>query len=64
MIEVPCIIMAGSDIASVAVVARTGVEFVALSSAVFGEGIDPGEAVATANRLIDETRPQPEEAER
>lgn len=57
MIEIPCIVMAGSDLASVAVVAATGVEFVALSSAVFGEGIDPREAVARANALLDETAP-------
>lgn len=57
MIEIPCIVMAGSDIASVAAVAQTGAEFVALSSAVFGEGIDPREAVARANALLDETAP-------
>ncbi|WP_269931401.1 thiamine phosphate synthase [Aminobacter sp. HY435] len=57
MIEIPCIVMAGSDIASVAAVAATGAEFVALSSAVFGDGIDPGEAVARANALLDETAP-------
>ena len=58
MIEIPCIVMAGSDIASVEVVAATGVEFVAVSSAVFGEGIDPREAVARANALLDETAPR------
>jgi len=57
MIEIPCIVMAGSDLASVEAVAATGVEFVALSSAVFGEGIDPREAVARANALLDETAP-------
>lgn len=61
MIEIPCIVMAGSDIASVQAVAETGVEFVALSSAVFGEGIDPREAVARANALLDETAPRFEE---
>jgi thiamine-phosphate pyrophosphorylase len=58
MIEIPCIVMAGSNIASVEVVAATGVEFVAVSSAVFGEGIDPREAVARANALLDETAPR------
>lgn len=57
MIEIPCIVMAGSDIASVGAVAATGTEFVALSSAVFGEGIDPREAVARANAILDETVP-------
>ncbi len=56
MIEVPCIVMAGSDIASVADVARTGVEFVAVSAAVFG-ATDPAAAVAEANRLLDEAMP-------
>lgn len=58
MIEIPCIVMAGSDIASVEAVAATGAEFVAISSAVFGDGIDPREAVAKANALLDETAPR------
>lgn len=57
MIEIPCIVMAGSDIASVEAVAATGCEFVALSSAVFAESVDPREAVARANALLDETAP-------
>jgi thiamine-phosphate pyrophosphorylase len=56
MIEVPCIVMGGSDIASISDVARTGVEFVAVSAAVFGAE-DPAAAVAEANRLLDETIP-------
>lgn len=58
MIEVPCIVMAGSDIASVEAVAATGAEFVALSAAVFGDGVDPREAVAAANALLDEVAPR------
>jgi thiamine-phosphate pyrophosphorylase len=61
MIEIPCIVMAGSDIASVETVAQTGAEFVALSSAVFGEGVDPAEAIARANAILDETAPRFEE---
>ncbi|MGE0279509.1 MAG: thiamine phosphate synthase [Rhizobiaceae bacterium] len=57
VIEVPCIVMAGSDIASVEAVARTRAEFVALSSAVFGPDIDPKDAVARANALLDEVAP-------
>jgi len=53
MIEIPCIVMAGSDIASVAEVAATGAEFVALSSAVFADGVDARSAVAEANALLD-----------
>jgi len=58
MIEIPCIVMAGSDLASVQAVAETGAEFVALSAAVYGEGIDPREAVARANALLDRTAPR------
>jgi thiamine-phosphate pyrophosphorylase len=58
MIEIPCIVMAGNDIASVEAAAATGCEFVALSSAIFGEGVDPREAVAHANALLDETAPR------
>ena len=57
MIQIPCIVMAGSDIASVEAVAATGAEFVALSSAVFGDGADPRQAVARANAILDETAP-------
>lgn len=55
MIEIPCIVLGGSDIASVEAVAETGAEFVALSQAVFGEGVDPAKAVAEANALLDAT---------
>ena len=55
MIEIPCIVMAGSEIASVAAVAATGAEFVALSAAVFADGVDAGAAVAEANALLDRT---------
>lgn len=57
MIEIPCIVMAGSDIASAADVAATGAEFVALSRAVFGEGIDSAAAVAAVNALLDAQAP-------
>ena len=63
VVEIPCIVMAGSDIASVEAVAATGAEFVALSSAVFGDGIDPRQAVEKANALLDETAPRIDFAE-
>lgn len=50
MIEVPCIIMAGSDIESVVEAGRTGAEFIAVSRAVF-DG-DPAAAVARANAIL------------
>jgi thiamine-phosphate pyrophosphorylase len=58
VIQIPCIVLAGSDIASVEPVAVTGAEFVALSSAVFADGVDPKIAVARANALLDETAPR------
>ncbi|QDC01091.1 thiamine phosphate synthase [Mesorhizobium sp. 8] len=58
MIEIPCIVMAGSDLASAAAVAETGAEFVALSAAVYGDGIDPREAVVRANALLDAQAPR------
>ena len=58
MVQVPCIVMAGSDIASVADVAATGSEFVALSAAIFGEDTDPADAVSRANALLDAQAPQ------
>lgn len=58
MIEIPCIVMAGSDVASVEAVAATGAEFVALSAAVFADGAEPAAVIATANALLDETAPR------
>lgn len=58
MISLPVIVMGGSDIASVEQVAATGADFVALSSAVFAEGVDPRQAVARANAILDETAPR------
>ncbi len=58
MIEIPCIVMAGSEIASVEAVAATGAEFVALSAAIFADGVDPAAAVAEANALLDRATPR------
>ena len=58
MVEIPCIVLAGSAIESVVDVAAAGVDFVAVSAAVYGEGIDPAAAVARANALLDEQAPQ------
>lgn len=57
VIEIPCIVMGGSEVGSVRAVAATGAEFVALSSAVFGAP-DPAAAVAEANRLLDAHAPR------
>ncbi|MCC6204408.1 MAG: thiamine phosphate synthase [Hyphomicrobiales bacterium] len=58
VIEIPCIVMAGSDIGSVVEVAATGAEFVALSAAVFAEETDPRAAIVRANALLDEHAPR------
>ncbi len=58
VIEIPCIVMAGSDIGSVEAVAATGAEFVALSSAIFGDGLDPSQQMARANEILDRTAPR------
>ncbi len=62
MVEIPGIVMAGSDLASVETVAATGTDFVALSAAIFGDGIDPKAAVQRANALLDQTAPRFETA--
>jgi thiamine-phosphate pyrophosphorylase len=62
MIEIPVIVMAGSDLSSVETVAATGADFVALSSAVFGEGIDAKAAIQRANAILDESAPRFEAA--
>lgn len=53
MIQIPCIVQGGASLESVSAVAETGADFVALSAAVFGEGVDPAGAVTEANRLLD-----------
>jgi thiamine-phosphate pyrophosphorylase len=58
MIAVPCIVLGGNDVASVEQVAQTGAEFVALSAAVFADGVDARAAIAKANALLDETAPR------
>lgn len=58
MIEIPCVVMGGTDPASALAVAETGAEFVALSRAIFAE---PGRAavlVAEVNAILDEKAPR------
>ncbi|MDP3899396.1 MAG: thiamine phosphate synthase [Mesorhizobium sp.] len=58
IVQVPCIVLGGNQIASVEAVAATGAEFVALSAAVFADQTDPAGAVAAANALLDERAPR------
>lgn len=58
MIEIPAIVMGGTDIASVVTVAESGVEFVALRDAIFAHPAGAAQAVAEANALLDEKAPR------
>jgi thiamine-phosphate pyrophosphorylase len=58
MIEIPCIVMGGTDPASVVVVAEAGVEFVALRAAVFSDPAAAPSIVAQVNALLDEKAPR------
>lgn len=58
MIQIPCIVFGGNDVASVEEVAATGADFVALSAAIFADGTDAAEAVARANARLDAAAPR------
>ncbi|KQW60145.1 MULTISPECIES: thiamine phosphate synthase [Ensifer] len=58
MIEIPCIVMGGTDPQSALAAAETGAEFVALRLAVFGEPEQAPSVVAAVNALLDEKAPR------
>lgn len=58
MIEIPCIVMGGTELASALAVAETGSEFVALREAIFSAPNGPAAAVAEVNALLDEKAPR------
>lgn len=58
MIEIPCIVMGGTDPQSALAAAETGAEFVALRLAVFGEAGQAPSVVAAVNALLDEKAPR------
>lgn len=58
MVEIPCIVMGGTDLSSALAVAETGSEFVALSRAVFEHAAGAAAAVAEVNALLDEKAPR------
>ncbi len=58
MVEIPGICMGGSALDSTIEVARTGVDFIALSSAIFSHDEGAGEAVKLANQLLDQHAPE------
>lgn len=52
VIEIPCIVAAGSQMESIRTAALTGAEFVAVSAVIFQHPDGPGAAVEQANRLL------------
>lgn len=58
MVEIPAIVMGGTDPASALAVAETGAEFVALRLAVFGEPGQAASIVSQVNALLDEKAPR------
>jgi thiamine-phosphate pyrophosphorylase len=59
LFEIPCVCMAGADIASVATVAATGADFVALRDAVWNHPAGPAAALAEAAALVAAHAPEP-----
>ncbi len=58
MIEIPAIVMGGTDPSSAVVVAEAGVEFVALGKAVFEDPANAATLVARVNAELDEKAPR------
>ncbi|QLF68085.1 thiamine phosphate synthase [Peteryoungia desertarenae] len=58
MIEIPCIVMGGTDPLSAVAVAESGVEFVALGTAVFSDPAAAATIVARVNAELDEKAPR------
>ncbi|AJY46348.1 thiamine phosphate synthase [Martelella endophytica] len=58
MVEIPCVVMAGSDPASVVAAALTWAEFVAVGKAVFEAPGGPAAMVAQINAVLDEKAPR------
>nr|WP_314086317.1 thiamine phosphate synthase [uncultured Shinella sp.] len=58
MVEIPCIVLGGSDADSALAVAETGAEFVALDKAVFADPAQAPHVIAAVNALLDEKAPR------
>ncbi|WP_137131588.1 thiamine phosphate synthase [Rhizobium sp. FY34] len=58
MVEIPCIVMGGTDLSSALEVAETGSEFVALRHAIFDNPVGTAAAVAQVNAMLDEKAPR------
>lgn len=58
MVEIPCIVMGGTDPMSALAIAETGAEFAALGLAIFGEEGAAARLVAEVNAVLDEKAPR------
>ncbi|MCR9136326.1 MAG: thiamine phosphate synthase [Alphaproteobacteria bacterium] len=58
LIEIPCVIMGGQNLESIADIADTGAEFAALRHAVFADPAQAAMRVSEANALLDEKAPR------
>lgn len=58
MVEIPCIVMGGTDPASALAAAETGAEFVALGKAVFDDVSRAAAIVGEVNALLDQKAPR------
>ncbi|KTQ95441.1 thiamine-phosphate pyrophosphorylase [Aureimonas ureilytica] len=54
IVEIPCIVQGGGDLATLPQAIATGAEFILLSRAIFGEAEGVAARVTEANRLFDE----------
>ncbi|MDZ7823106.1 MAG: thiamine phosphate synthase [Ahrensia sp.] len=52
VVAVPCILMGGNDLATLADAAGTGADFVALSTAILSDGVDAARVCADANSIL------------
>lgn len=58
MVEIPCIVMGGTDPQSALAIAETGAEFAALGQAVFAEPARAAAIIQEVNALLDEKAPR------
>lgn len=58
MVDIPCIVMGGTDASHVSDMAEAGVEFIAFEKAVFDAEKSPSEMVASINGDLDEKAPR------
>lgn len=58
MVEIPCVVMGGTNTESVLAIAETGAEFAALRLAVFADPARAAAIIQEANALLDEKAPR------